>query len=67
MARPTFIDLNLDELQYYVYIISLERCDGGCNTVESPFGRIYVLIEIEDISCECRCEFDDRKCNSRQK
>ena len=67
MVKPTFIDLNLDELQYYLYIISLERFDGGCNTVESPFGRIYVLIEIEDISCEWRCEFDDRKCNSRQK
>ena len=59
--------MNPDEFHYYLFIISLERCDEGCNTAEDSFGRIYVLIKIEDISCECRCEFDHRKCNSKQK
>ena len=30
----------LDELHYYPFIISLDRCDGSCNTVEDPLGRI---------------------------
>ena len=65
MVRLTLIDLNPDEINHYPSIISLYKCDGGCNTVEDPFGRIYVVITIEDVSCECRCEFDDRKCNSK--
>ena len=66
----------------------MNRCDGSCNFIEDPFGRICVPNKIEDgnlkvfnmikrinksktlikhISCECRCEFDSRKCDSRQK
>ena len=29
-------------------VISLDRYDGSCNTVEDPFGRICVPNEIED-------------------
>ena len=42
MARATLLDLILGELHYYPFIISLDRCDGSCNTVEDLFGRIYV-------------------------
>ena len=42
LDRPTITDLNPDELHYYPLIISLNRCDGSCNTVEDPFGRIWV-------------------------
>ena len=38
MVRPTLIDLNPDELHYYLFVIILGRCDGSCNTVEDPFG-----------------------------
>ena len=78
MARPMFIDFNLDELYYYPFIISKKRCDRRCNTVENPFGRICITSKIDKgindskkllkhITCECRCEFDGRKCDSRQK
>ena len=40
-------DLNLDELHYYLFIISMNRCDGSCNTVEDPFARIYVPNKME--------------------
>ena len=37
MTRPTLIDLNLDkynqELHYYPFIGSLDRCNGSCNTL----------------------------------
>ena len=44
MVRPTLIDLILDELHNYPFIISMERCDGSCNTTEDPFGRICVSV-----------------------
>ena len=33
---------NLNELHYYPFIISMSRCNGSCNTVHDPFGRICV-------------------------
>ena len=80
--------MNHDEIHYYPFIISNNKCDGGCATVENPFGRICVPNELvgvnlksfdeikwinesktlaEHILCECKCEFHERKCNSRQK
>ena len=88
MVRPKLIDLNPDELYYYPFIINMSRCVGSSNTIEDPYGRIFVPSQMEDvnmalfniikeinesrtltkfISCECRCEFNGRKCNLRQK
>ena len=39
MVRPTLIDLNLVELKYYPFIISLDKCNGSCNVL-SP--KIHV-------------------------
>ena len=50
MVRPRFIDLNLDELHYYPFTISLGRCYGSCNTAEYPFGRICVPKKLEDVN-----------------
>ena len=27
----------------------MSRCDGSCNTVDDPFGRICVLDKMEDV------------------
>ena len=82
LVRPMLTDLNLDELHYYPFAISVNRGNGSCNTIRDPFGKICVPNKMEDvnlmnqneskalakyISCECRCEFDGRKCNLRQK
>ena len=88
MVRPKLIDLNPDELYHYLFIINMSRCVGSSNTIEDPYGRIFVPSQMEDvnmalfniikeinesrtltkfISCECRCEFNGRKCNLRQK
>ena len=88
MVRPILIDMKPDELCYYPFIISMDRCERDCSTAEDPFGTICVSNKIEDISlkvfnkikkrnesnklskdisCEFRCGFDGRKCNSKQK
>ena len=34
MARPTLIDLNPFELNYYPFIISIGKCNKTCNVVD---------------------------------
>ena len=31
MVKPTLIDLNPVELNYYSFMISLDKCNGSCN------------------------------------
>ena len=38
--RLTLIDLNLDELHYYPFFISINWFDRTCNNDENPLGRI---------------------------
>ena len=35
MVRPTVIDMNLVELKYYTFMISLNKCTGICNVLTS--------------------------------
>ena len=35
---------HLKKLNYYPFIISLDRRDGSCDTVENRFGRICVFL-----------------------
>ena len=50
MVRSTLIDLNLNEIHYYPFIISMNRCDGSWNTTEDCFGRIWVPNKMEDMN-----------------
>ena len=47
MVRPTIIDMNLAELKYYPFIISLNKRTGSCNVL-SP--KICVPKETKDIN-----------------
>ena len=48
MVRPTGIDLNPVELNYYPFMISLDKCSGSCNVL-SP--KICVLKKKERHKC----------------
>ena len=37
MARPTVIDLNLIELNYNLFMVSLDKFNGKCNAVTVVF------------------------------
>ena len=47
MATPTLIDLNLVELKYYPFMISLDKCSGSCYIL-SP--QMCVPKETKDIN-----------------
>ena len=34
LARPSLIESNLNELNYYPYAVSLDRNNGSCNALE---------------------------------
>ena len=50
MDRSSPVDLKLDELRYYPFTISMNRCHGSCNTVEDLFGRAFVSNKMEEVN-----------------
>ena len=49
IVRPTLIDMNPNELKYYPFMISFNKCVGSCNVL-SP--KMRVPKEIKDITVE---------------
>ena len=37
MVRYTVFDLDPIELKYYLFIISLDKCDGSCNVLSPKY------------------------------
>ena len=54
-------------LHYYPFAVKLDRCVGGCNTLNDLTGINESKTLTKHVSCECKCKFDGRKCNSNQK
>ena len=46
MTRPTLIDLKLDKynlgLRYNPFMVSLDRYNRSCNTLDDKFNKIFV-------------------------
>ena len=38
MVRPALIDMNPNELKYYPFMISLDKCTGSCNALSLKMG-----------------------------
>ena len=38
-VRPTLINMNSNELKYYLFMISLNKCTPSCNVL---FPKVYV-------------------------
>ena len=70
MARPTRIDLNPIDLNYYPFMISLERCNGSCNDVVDLSTKIRVPNKAKEVSvklfnmiiriCEAKIQIKNR-------
>ena len=48
MVTQTLTNFNLEERHYYLFSVSINTCDGSCNTAEDPFDRIFIPNEIKD-------------------
>ena len=40
MSRPTLINLNPIEHNYYPFMVSLDKCNGSCNAVDDLSTKI---------------------------
>ena len=50
ITRPTLIDLNPVKLNYYPFLISLDKCNGRCYAVDHLSTKIFVPSEIKEIN-----------------
>ena len=41
MTRHNLIDLNLNKLYYYLFMVTLEKSNKSCDTLDDPSGRIF--------------------------
>ena len=48
--RRTLIDLNSVELNYYSFMIRLDKCNGSCNTHTKISGRMRIPNKTEDVN-----------------
>ena len=54
MCRPTVIDLNPFQLDYYPFMIIVDKCNGSCNTVDDLCTKIYVPCKTKDVNVKVR-------------
>ena len=54
MTQPTLINLHPNEysqeLHYYPFVINLDRCTGGCITLDDLWNRVCVPNETKDLN-----------------
>ena len=50
MTKPTFIDLNPVELNYYPSIVSLDKSNGSFNVVDDLSMKICVPIKTKNVN-----------------
>ena len=40
--RPTPVDINSNKILFHLFIVSVNKCDGSCSTIDDWFGRVCV-------------------------
>ena len=50
MIRPTLIDLNPIKLNYYSFMISIDKCSGSCNDVDDLSTKRCASSETKDVN-----------------
>ena len=87
LSRLTLTDFTNSNLNCYLFMVSLDRCNGSFNTLHDLSRIICFPNKTEDvnlnvfnmitrinesktitkqISCDCKCKFNGRKCISNQ-
>ena len=50
LARPTLIELRSNEISYYSFMVSVDRCDECCKALDGLSSRICVPNKTEDVN-----------------
>ena len=51
-ARPTFVDINSDEILFYPCTVGVHKCGGSCNTINDPYSRVCVPNKVKKKECK---------------
>ena len=46
MTKPTLVDLNHIELDYYSFIMNLDKCNGSCHVADD----LYTMFRVKEKS-----------------
>ena len=66
MIRPTLVDLNPLELNYYPFIINLINSDKF-SVVNMTTNKNEARRMVQQVSCDCKCKFNSTTWSSNQK
>ena len=50
LVGPIRMNLILNELHYYPFMVSSNRCNGNCDTLDDPSGRIWIPNKTGDVN-----------------
>ena len=51
MTRHNLIDLNPNKLHYYLFMVTLDKSNESCDTLDDPSGRIFFLYKRYRFKC----------------
>ena len=81
MSKPKIINLNVDELVFYLLSIKVNKCGGDCNNISDPMAKLCVPDVVKNMNikvfnetrkvvwhetCNCVCRLTSAVCNDRQ-
>ena len=41
-TRPTLINTNFNKTLFYLFIVSVDKCGGSCNTIDHSYAQVCV-------------------------
>ena len=48
--RSEIINFNTNEPVFYPYSITINKCKGGCNTINDPYAKLFVPNTIKNVN-----------------
>ena len=49
-VRPAIMNINSNELSFYIYGIAVNKCSGSCNDINNPYAKLCVLYFVKDMN-----------------
>ena len=49
-CRPRLVNTDFNETLFYWFIVSVNKCDGNCNTNNDPYAQVFVLNKVKNMN-----------------
>ena len=51
-SYATLVDINFDKTLFCPFTVSINKCGGGCNTIEDPYAEVCVPNKVKNINAK---------------